>query len=177
VRTLIVDDSPIIRLLLQRLLISYGECESAKDGQEAIDAYTRHLSADPPFDLVCLDLGLPKIDGMEVLEKIREIEAKNGWPVRSRVLVITASTELSQGEVMRQGADGYLLKPIDNERLVKYLRAFGLSGVSAGLGPCESPINRVEAMCDMDTIPVVVLARLIQRMAASIGRQLSDRST
>jgi two-component system, chemotaxis family, chemotaxis protein CheY len=178
VRALIVDDSPIIRLLLQRILRSYGECEFAKDGQEAVDTYSRNLSDGPFFDLVCLDLGLPVISGADVLEKIRSLEIEKRSPVKARILVITASSELLQVDaVQRQGADGYLVKPIDRQKLDTYLKSFGFLQMPEGTESAESPIQRLETMCDMDTIPASVLARLIQRMAVSIGRQLSDIST
>jgi two-component system, chemotaxis family, chemotaxis protein CheY len=178
VRTLIVDDSPVIRLLLQRILTSYGECESAKDGQEAIDTYCRSVREGVLFDLVCLDLGLPEISGADVLEKIRALEAQNGSPVKSRVLVITSSSESGQVDaVQRQGADGYLVKPIDKKKLLEYLKSFGFLSLPTGAEPGESPIQKLEALCDTDTIPTPVLARLIQRMAGSIGRQIPELST
>jgi two-component system chemotaxis response regulator CheY len=177
VRTLIVDDSPVIRILLQRILAAYGECEQAKDGQEAIDSYSRALSEGPPFDLVCLDLGLPEVSGPDVLVKIRALEAQNASAAKSRVLVITASSELkSVDAVQRQGADGYLVKPINKDKLLAYLKSFGLLCLPAS-EPDASPIQRLEKMCDMDTIPASVLTQLIQRMAVSIGRQLPEPPT
>jgi two-component system chemotaxis response regulator CheY len=174
---LIVDDSPVIRLLLQRMLSSYGECESAKDGQEAIDIYGRSLREDTPFDLVCLDLGLPAVSGADVLEKIRALEALPGSTVKSRVLVITASGELSQVDaIRRQGADGYLIKPIDKEKLSEYLKSFGFLSEPVEAESHEDPIQRMVAMCDKDTISASVLTRLIASMAGSIGRQLSGPS-
>ena len=176
-RTLIVEDSPVIRLLLQRMLASYGESELAKDGQEAVDAYSRSVSEGPPFDLVCLDLGLPLISGADVLEKIRALEAQSGRATKSSVLVITGSSELDLVDALRRkGADGFLVKPIAKETLVGYLNTFGLLNRTAEPEPREGPIPSLEAMCDMDQIPAPALARLIQRMAGSIARQLSDHS-
>jgi two-component system chemotaxis response regulator CheY len=169
VRTLVVDDSPIIRILLKNILAAYGECELAKDGREAIDAYDRSLREGLAFDLICLDLGLPTISGIEVLEEIRKREVQSGSSLKARVLIITASTELHEVESVKgRGADGYLIKPIVKERLIEYLTSFGL------LDGCENLIRRIDTMCGLDTIPPSVLAPLLQRMAASIARQLSN---
>jgi two-component system, chemotaxis family, chemotaxis protein CheY len=174
VRILIVDDSPVIRLILQRDLANYGEVESVQNGHEAIDAFTRRLGEGSPFHLVCLDLGLPDIPGTDVLEGIRALEAKSGSPLKSRVLVITASSESSEVEAARQrGADGYIIKPIDKRKLAEYLESFGLSGASAGTELWEIPVKHVEELCGKDSIPAAVLAQLIQRMADSIYRQHS----
>ncbi len=173
-RTLIVDDSPVIRSLLQRLLTSYGRCESVSDGQRAIDTFCRYLSEGDPFSLVCLDLGLNGITGADVLEKIRTAEKENGSAVKCRVLVITASSALTDVEaVRRHGADGYMVKPINKEKLAEYMTTFGFQCTPAAGEPVESQIQRIEEMCGRDAIPVAVMARLIQRMAGSIGRQLS----
>ena len=91
--------------------------------------------------------------------------------------MITASGDLVQVDaVQRQGADGYLVKPIDKVTLVEYLKSFGIQPLSAAAEPRDVAIQSIEAMCDLDTIPASVLARLIQRMAGSVGRQLSDPS-
>ncbi|MEO8592007.1 MAG: response regulator [Candidatus Solibacter sp.] len=176
-RALIVDDSPVIRILLQRVLGGYGECEVAKDGQEGFDTYSRSLGEGVPFDLVCLDLGLPLISGPEVLCRIRALEAESTPPVQARILVITASSEHDMVDtVRRQGADGYLVKPVDRKKLAGYLRLFGFTNLQAGAAPAGDPIQALEELCDQDMIPPPVLARLIERMAGSMGRQLSRHS-
>ena len=175
-RFLIVDDSPVIRLVLQRILVSYGTCDLAKDGTEALEAHALSLSEGRPFDLVCLDIGLPGIQGSEVLARLRELEAKTPGSVRTRVIVITASTELGDVEAFhKQGADGYVVKPVNKDKLIEYLKNFGLLG-----GPAEKShekrIEEVEAMCAADELPMAVLAKLISSMAGSIGRQSSGRT-
>jgi two-component system, chemotaxis family, chemotaxis protein CheY len=135
-RILIVDDSPVIRLLLMRILKDYGECASARDGLEAIDTYRRSLNENLPFDLICLDLGLPGIHGVDVLREVRALHAQSGSLLKPRVLVITASSELSEVEaVIQLGADGYLVKPLVKQRLFEYLTAFGFQGVTGRSGP------------------------------------------
>src|SRR5580704_9980521 len=95
-RSLVVDDSPTIRILLQHILASYGECDVAQNGQEAIDAHRRGLSDGRPYGLICLDLGLPYFDGIAVLSKIRAEEAQRQLPLRARIVVVTASREPGQ---------------------------------------------------------------------------------
>jgi two-component system, chemotaxis family, chemotaxis protein CheY len=172
-RTLVVDDSPAIRILLQHILASYGECVVAQNGQEAIDAHSRGLSEGRPYDLICLDLGLPYFDGIAVLSKIRAAEAQRQLPVRARIVVITASREPGRTQkAIELGADGCLLKPVLAEQLIQYLREFGL------VGDDNEPvygmlIRQIEQLCEADDIPVAVLARMIRGMASSIDRQSS----
>jgi len=177
VRTLIVDDSPVIRLLLNRILASYSECELAKDGQEGIDAYSRGVRDGMPFDLICLDLAIPSISGREILEKIRALEAASGSPVRSRILVITSSAEKELVDtVRRQGADGYLVKPVERLKLIDILKTFGLLRLPPGAAPCEDPVQCFETLLERDAIPPSSLTGLMQRMAASMQRQLAGVS-
>jgi len=173
VRALIVDDSPVVRVLLERMLERYGECVSVADGERAIAVYSRRLGEDAPFELVCLDLGLNGMPGTDVLRKIREVETARSPVFKSRVLVVTSSSAVTDVDaVRREGADGYIVKPIDEAKLSEYLVAFGFRRTSEGKEPAETAINSLESMCDQDAIPATVLARLIQRMACSISRQL-----
>jgi two-component system chemotaxis response regulator CheY len=108
VRTLIVDDNSLIRVVLRRVLLQFGECDEARDGHEALRAFQSH-----PYDLVCVDLEMPDMDGFTLLEQLRAIEEEQAAAKRARILVITAQDELSSiRSAAELGADGYLLKPI-----------------------------------------------------------------
>jgi DNA-binding NtrC family response regulator len=103
---LVVDDDRSIRRTLEKLLAGEGYTVStAADGREALDAYRG-------ADLVLLDLGLPELDGLTVLERMREA---GGAPP---VLVITARDDMqSTVKAIQLGAYDYLVKPPDIDRL------------------------------------------------------------
>ncbi|MEZ4406486.1 MAG: sigma-54 dependent transcriptional regulator [Polyangiales bacterium] len=105
---LVVDDDRSIRRTLEKFLGDLGYAVTlAEDGLQGLEAITAH---DP--DVVLLDLGLPRMDGLELLAKLRE--AGRTGPV----IVITARDDMhSTVTAMHQGAWDYLVKPLEIERL------------------------------------------------------------
>ncbi|QEC50795.1 response regulator transcription factor [Baekduia soli] len=112
-RVLIVEDDDDIAQVLQRSLRLEGyETRIAADGETALGA-----AGDFVPDLVVLDLGLPKIDGMEVARRLRE---SDDVPI----LMLTARDALeSRVEGLDAGADDYLVKPFERQELLARLRA------------------------------------------------------
>jgi two-component system chemotaxis response regulator CheY len=173
--SLVVDDSPIIQILLQHILAPYGKCDVAQNGQEAIDAHSRSLADGRPYDLICLDLGLPYFDGLTVLSKIRAAEAQRQLPGKARIVVVTATREPGRVQKASElGADACLLKPVVAEELIQHLKDFGLVGDDDEAKAYGALVRQTQRMCDADEIPVAVLARMIRSMANSIDRQSSD---
>ena len=116
--SLVADDSPLIRILLRTLLADYGKCDEARDGRETIAAFTRSAESETPYHLICLDLQMPELDGIAVLEQIRHIEKERQLASKVKILVISASDEVETVKLTAAfGADGYLLKPITKPAL------------------------------------------------------------
>lgn len=113
-RILVVeDDSAIRELIRDSLSLIEVETDGANDGLEALNKLRRQ-----PYDLMVLDLNLPKIDGLALLTKIRE-EGSN-----TPVLVLSARSQrddITQG--LKVGADDYLVKPFGIEELILRVRA------------------------------------------------------
>jgi sigma-B regulation protein RsbU (phosphoserine phosphatase) len=111
-RVLVVDDSPVIRLLLCRVLEARGyRVESAESGEAAL----QRLAGRPP-DLLFLDVALPGISGLDVLRAVR------ARGLDTAVILITASgSEAVAVEALRGGADDYLRKPFSNEEFAAVL--------------------------------------------------------
>jgi two-component system response regulator PilR (NtrC family) len=105
-RILIVDDEPSMREFLEIMLEKEGyEVTAASNGLEAIKQCKR-----TPFDLVITDIKMPKVNGMEVLHKIRELNPN------TRVIMITAFANLEGAiESMKEGAYDYITKPFKIE--------------------------------------------------------------
>ncbi len=112
-RVLIVDDEPQIRRTLELNLAARGfAVEAASTGEAAIELATRHHP-----DLVILDLGLPRVDGIEVVRSLRE------WG-RVPILVLSArDSEEAKVAALDAGADDYVTKPFGMNELVARVRA------------------------------------------------------
>jgi DNA-binding response OmpR family regulator len=113
-RLLLVEDDPILGSSLRKALEkhAYG-VDWVQDGEAAIAALE-----DLVFDLVVLDVNLPKVSGMEVLRSTRK--SKNTVPV---LLLTARDTSLQKVEGLDSGADDYLVKPFDLDELLARLRA------------------------------------------------------
>jgi two-component system, OmpR family, response regulator MprA len=112
-RILVVEDDVAIADVLRRTLRQEGhEVRSAEDGVEALELAESFVP-----DLVILDLGLPKLDGVEVCRRLR---AESDAPI----LILTARTDTDDRvEGLDSGADDYLVKPFERKELLARMRA------------------------------------------------------
>lgn len=127
-KILIVEDDFYCRRLLQRLLSPYGECDVAVNGKEAVEAYEKSLDDEFGYDLVCLDLVLPEMDGHETLKRIRELEEKRGIFANRCVKVIITSAVKDKRDILDAyctGCEGYVPKPISREKLLSTVKNLG----------------------------------------------------
>ena len=124
-KTLIVDDDYSCRRILQAYLLKHGACDLASNGSEAIDKFKAALIDKEPYDLICLDIMMPEIDGHEVLQTIRKIEENEGIYGSDNVKIIM-TTALSDTENIvksfKEQSEAYIIKPIEDEKLVKTLK-------------------------------------------------------
>jgi DNA-binding response OmpR family regulator len=107
-KVLVVDDEPeAVELLVEFLSAKGYEVVTATDGEEAV----KRVKEDRPH-LVLLDVRMPKMNGMEALRRIREIDPETG------VIMVTGVNEEDVGrKALEQGAFDYIVKPLD----LKYL--------------------------------------------------------
>ena len=120
---LIVDDEDKMRHVLSIMLSIKGHTiDQAGDGIEALE-----MVKSTPFDMVITDIKMPRMDGMELLEKIKEME------IPCPVVFITAfATVESAVEAMRQGAVDYITKPFEEDRILLTVeKTLGLSRIMA----------------------------------------------
>lgn len=119
-RILIVEDDFASFKVLQEYLSDYGECCFATDGADAVAAFQDALQQGHPYDLICLDIMLPNMDGHRALEQIHQIERAQGIPPERSVKVIM-TTAIDDSEVIAQafneGCKAYLVKPITTDRI------------------------------------------------------------
>ena len=125
---LLVDDDLVSRKKLKMLVAPYGECTEEGDGPAALKAFIRALEARRPYRLVCLDIDLPGLSGMELLKRFRELEKSHGVPDKllAKILMVSASRDrMVVMEARAAGGDAYLLKPFDRRLVQEKLLGFG----------------------------------------------------
>jgi len=124
-RTLIVEDDFTSRLLLQSFLSKYGECHIAVNGKEAIAAFRAAQESGQRYDLICMDIMLPEMDGQTAIKEIRAMEEGAGT-LSTHGAKIIMTTALGDAKNVVQSfhslCDAYMVKPIDTGTLLGHLR-------------------------------------------------------
>jgi two-component system chemotaxis response regulator CheY len=124
-RILIAEDDLESRKYILKILEPYGECDLTVNGIETLDAFLLAIDEKNPYDLICLDIIMPKADGMKVLKTIRQIEKQNGIEDSQRVKIIM-TTALNDTETINNsynfGCEAFATKPIDAEKLIKIIK-------------------------------------------------------
>ena len=170
-RVLVIEDSERLRRSLEHGLRNSGfAVDLAGDGEEGL-AFARRGA----YDVVVLDLMLPKLDGLTVLRRLRESGSK------THVLVLSARDRVAERvEGLRVGADDYLTKPFDFDELVARLRAlvrrkYGTKDPIQRIGPLEVDTARRLVSHGSDPIALTpheygILERLLVRRGTVVTK-------
>ncbi len=171
-RVLVVEDDDAIAQVLQRSLRMEGyDVRVAEDGVAALDQAHAFLP-----DLVILDLGLPRLDGIEVAKTLRRSEDE------VPILVLTARDALeSRVEGLDSGADDYLVKPFERQELLARMRALlrrrpprGQATIAVGdlrLNPDTHEVTRSGRTIDLTQREFELLEYLMRNERIVISRQ------
>lgn len=129
-KILIVDDSKYQRYLIGLTLAKFGQCDQAADGEEGVALFAAALDADAPYDLVLMDILMPRMDGHAALTRITAMQNERGLPKERRCKSIMLSSLDDPDNMMRAqfeaGAQAYLTKPFEESTLVEALASIGL---------------------------------------------------
>ena len=128
-KILLAEDDFVTRKFMTEFLSKYGECDVTVDGMEAVDAFMMALEDDEPYDLVCLDIMMPTMDGYQALMGIRNLEKERNitGDKQAKIIMTTALNEEKNVKMAFElGCTVYSGKPIDKERFEQVLKRFDL---------------------------------------------------
>jgi CheY-like chemotaxis protein len=125
---LVAEDNEINALLMRSLLSRLGHhAVITTNGEEALESWLSAKSAGSPYDLILMDIQMPQLNGIETTKRMRSLEA--GQPGRrTPVLALTANTLVEDRYAcFEAGMDGFLIKPLDREKLAEALAGLAAS--------------------------------------------------
>jgi PAS domain S-box-containing protein len=119
---LVAEDNEINALLMRSLLTRLGHhAVITTNGEQALESWLSAKSAGAPYDLVLMDIQMPQLDGIETTRRIRVREASRPGG-RTPILALTANTLVEDRYAcFEAGMDGFLIKPLDREKLTEAL--------------------------------------------------------
>ncbi len=129
-KSLVVEDDFISRTVLQKMLLDYGRCDAAVNGKEAVQAFSLAVEEGDPYDLICLDIMMPEMDGKEALNLIRQKERDMNISPKdeSKIIMITALDTAKDviDTYYKGGCTAYLVKPINKAKITGTISDLGL---------------------------------------------------
>lgn len=132
-KCLIVEDDFTARKLLQIYLREHADCDVAVNGKEAVEAVRAALDEKQPYDLLCLDIAMPEMNGQEALKAIRQIEKEHGIEGLAGAKVIMTTAFGDKENILtafNSGCESYLVKPVNREKLFDEIEKLGLMTAS-----------------------------------------------
>jgi CheY-like chemotaxis protein len=125
-RILIVDDEFAALKKMEILLADYGETDCATNGRQALEMYANAIMEHRPYGLATIDIHIPELDGLELLQRLNACE-KNAGAACARKLMVTASQyRQCVMDAVLHHCDAYIIKPIQRDFLHQKLSELGI---------------------------------------------------
>jgi len=128
-KCLIVEDDAVTSRLWETYLSDYAQCTIVTNGAKAVEVVRKSLKEGQHYDLICLDIMMPKMDGHATLKAIRGMERLQqiNDSDRATVIMITTLDNIRHiNKAFSEGCEAYLVKPIRKEELLGKMRKFNL---------------------------------------------------
>ncbi|HQP29814.1 MAG TPA: response regulator [Deltaproteobacteria bacterium] len=128
-KSLVVEDDATCRTIMQAYLTPFGECRLAENGRDALAALAEAWEQGSPFDLVCLDIIMPEMDGHAVLAGIRDMEAARGVtsPNGIKVIMTSGAGDIDHiAQSFEKDCVAYIVKPVLKSTLLETLKELRL---------------------------------------------------
>lgn len=125
-KSLVIDDSKLIGLIMQETLERYGSCDVAFNPVDGFNKYVKSVNNNIPYDVIYLDLIMPIYNGYQILEMIRNYENSRG--VKNAIIIIVSGLydEENKKKAMSLGADAYFVKPFNIDEFTEFFKDKGL---------------------------------------------------
>lgn len=144
-KILVAEDDSASNRFLAQFLTQYGEVDRVVDGLETLEAFSIAMQEKKPYDIIFLDIMMPKVDGIKVLKAIRDYEGKKKIPSGKGVKIIL-TTALDETEYVKRafeiGCEGCLGKPLDTQKIMEALLKLGITAKT------NNPKNEYSKMMD-----------------------------
>lgn len=126
-KILVADDLEINRMLISSMLEDLGSIDLVENGSEAVAKVQTSLEQSDPYDLICLDIEMPVLDGLATLLEIRNLEKAHNAD-RSCIIMVTASSDPEQMllALENEGCDDFVVKPVMKKTLRALIEKHGL---------------------------------------------------
>ena len=125
-KILIAEDDRLSRVFMEKFMSTFGPCDVAVDGMETLDLYMDSVKKKQPYDLLCLDIMMPKVDGLKVLKVIRAVEKQHDLP-HLPIIMMTAIADVEYvDQAFELGCDAYASKPVDTAKVEEVMKNLGL---------------------------------------------------
>lgn len=129
-KILLVDDSKSAQLKTHSILSKYGQCDQAYNGAESLELYRNALHANSPYDLVVMDIVMPKMDGFQAAREIMAIQEERNIPEEKKSKIIMLTSKKDPANMMKAhfeiGVKTYITKPFAEETLIEAMTNLGL---------------------------------------------------
>ena len=127
-KILVVDDEMVSREKMKMIMGHFGQCEAVENGADAVEKFVSAWNSWSPFDLISLDVQMPEMSGVEVLNRIRGMEREKNVPESKRVKIVMVTARSDKDTIMtsiQAGCNDYVVKPFDKTIVAKKLTKLG----------------------------------------------------
>jgi two-component system chemotaxis response regulator CheY len=127
VRILLVEDMEVTRNIYKNILDTFGQVDIACDGIEAMNMFVSSMNRNKMYDIVFLDVIMPKSSGFHVLERIRKYENLKRIENKTKIIIISSlNSDKDIDAAIKLGADKVMVKPIDKKAIEDYFKEINL---------------------------------------------------